>query len=216
MKRICRLILSLCLPLLLCSPVMAQHAGPYIGALGGVSALMNAKSTDSLGEFNLTFKPGMQAGAVLGWDFAPGNPVGQGRIELEYSRRSNQLDKVKFVEGNFNGGGDVTEDCLLVNFFGVYPDSKVWMPYFGAGLGAARIEASNLKVSGQSLATGSGTVLAYQVATGIDYTLTKYLSLDLGYRLFNSVRPEFTEATGQKFKTTYLSHSLVFGLRVGF
>jgi opacity protein-like surface antigen len=106
----------------------------------------------------------------------------------------------------------------MINFFGVYPDNdkKRWTPYFGAGVGAARIEASGLKVSGQPLATGSDTVLAYQLGAGVDYMLTNHLNLDLGYRFFNSIRPELTESNGQKFKMDYMSHSLVFGLRVGF
>lgn len=212
------ILIHLCLSLLLCSPAMAQHTGPYVGAFIGGNALMDAKSSDRLGEFNLTYKPDLSGSAVLGWEFGPGNPVGQGRIELEYSRRNNQLDKIEFVEGSFNGGGDMKSDSLLVNFLGVYPDGdkKRWVPYFGVGIGVARIEASSLMVSGQPLATGSDTVLAYQLGAGLDYALTNNLILDFGYRFFNSIRPELTEINGLKFKMDYLSHSLVFGLRVGF
>lgn len=219
MKRICRMIITLCLPLLLCSPALAaQHTGPYVGAFIGGNALMDAKCSDSLGLFNFSFKPEMSGSAVFGWELAPGNPVGQGRVELEYTRRSNQLDTVKLVGGSFPGEGDIKADSLMINFFGVYPDNdkKRWTPYFGLGVGAARIEASSLKISGQPLATGSDTVLAYQIGIGVDYVLTKYLALDLGYRFFNSLRPELTESNGQKFKMDYLSHNLVFGLRVGF
>ncbi|MDD2734828.1 MAG: outer membrane beta-barrel protein [Desulfuromonadaceae bacterium] len=216
MNRICRIIITLCLPLLLCSPAMAQHAGPYIGAFVGGNVLMDAKSSDSSGLFTFTFNPDMQGSAVLGWEFAPGNPVGTGRVELEYTRRSNPLDQVKFVEGSFKGDGDIKADSLMINFFGVYPDNTKWAPYFGVGIGAARIETSSLKVTGQPLASGSDTVLAYQLGAGVDYSLTKYLNLDLGYRFFNSIRPEFTEANGQKLKMDYVSHNLVFGLRVGF
>ncbi len=216
MKRICRMIITLCLPLLLCSPVMAQHSGPYIGISAGGNAMLDAKSDDSQGEFKFTFKPALQGSAVLGWDFAPGNPVGEGRIELEYTHRSNQLDEVTFAEGTFKGAGDVKADSLLINFFGVYPDKKNWVPYFGIGLGVARIEASDLKVTGQPLATGSDTVFAYQLGTGVDFPVTKNLNFDLGYRFFGSLRPELTEATGQKFKMDYFCHSVVLGLRVGF
>ena len=216
MKQICRMIFTLCLPLLLCNPALAEHEGPYVGAFVGGNALMDAKNSDSLGLFSFAFKPNLSGSAVFGWDFAPGNPVGQGRIELEYTRRSNQLDKVKFAEGSFPGEGDVTADSLMINFFGVYPDKKKWAPYFGVGGGVARIEASNLKVTGESLAAGTDTVLAYQLGAGVDYSLMKYLTLDIGYRFFNTVRPEFTEANGKKLKMDYMSHSVVFGLRAGF
>ena len=216
MKRTCRILLALCLPLLLCGQVQAQHSGPYVGAFLGGNALTNAKGSDDLGDFGLTFTPALQGSAVLGWDFEPGNPVGEGRVELEYTRRSNPLDKVKFVEGSFKGGGKVTADSLLLNFFGVLYDKSSCSPYAGVGIGAARIEASELKVTGQPLSSGSAVVFAYQLGAGVDFALTDYLNLDLGYRFFGSARPKFTEVNGHKFEMNYVSHSAVLGLRLGF
>jgi opacity protein-like surface antigen len=216
MKRTCQTIIALCLPLLFCGQVQAQHTGPYVGAFLGGNALMNAKSSDDLGEFNLTFNPALQGSAVLGWDFEPGNSVGEGRVELEYTRRSNPLDKVKFAEGSFKGGGNVIADSLLLNVFGVVHDTGRWSPYAGAGIGAARIEASDLKVTGQPLSNDSAVVFAYQLGAGVDVALTDHLNLDLGYRFFSSTRPAFTEAAGHIFKMDYTSHSAVLGLRVGF
>lgn len=216
MKRIYPVILGLCLPLLLCNPVCAQHSGPYVGGAVGGNALMKAQSSDDQGDFVFTFKPALQGSAVIGWDFEPGNPAGEGRVELEYTRRSNQLDQVKFVEGSFQGEGNVTADSLLLNFFGVLYDNSRFSPYAGVGIGAARIEASGLKVSGQPLGSGSAVVLAYQLGAGIDVSLTDYLNLDLGYRLFSCTKPNFTEATGRKFEMDYISHGALLGLRLGF
>lgn len=169
-----------------------------------------------MGDFGLSFDPALLGSAVLGWDFEPGNPVGEGRMELEYTHRSNQLDRVRFVEGSFKGGGRVTADSLLLNFFGVLHGNSLWSPYVGVGIGAASIEASGLKVTGQPLSRGSAVVFAYQAGAGIDAALTDHLNLDLGYRLFSSSRPGFTEANGQKVTMDYLSHSVVVGLRFGF
>lgn len=216
MKRTCQILIALCLPLVFCGQAGAQHSGPYVGAFFGGNALLTAKSTDSQGNFGLTYKPGLQGSAVVGWDFEPGNPVGEGRIELEYTRRSNQIDRVKFAEGSFPGSGTLTADSLLVNFYGVFHDDRPWAPYVGAGIGAARMEASDLIVTGEPLASGSAVVFAYQGGVGIDYALTRRLSIDLGYRFFGSIRPEFTEANGQKFKMDYYSHNAVLGLRWGF
>jgi len=216
MKRTCQIIIALCLPLVLCGPVKAQHSGPYVGAFIGGNALMNSEGSDDKGNFTLKFKPNLLGSVVAGWDFAPGNPVGEGRIELEYSRRSNSLDQVKFVEGSFKGGGKVTADSLLLNFFGVYRGDRPWSPYLGLGLGAARFEASDLQVNGQRLGNGSNVVFAYQLGAGVDFALTRRLSLDLGYRFFNSPSPKFTEVNGQKFTMEYFSHSAILGLRMGF
>ncbi|MDD2308454.1 MAG: outer membrane beta-barrel protein [Desulfuromonadaceae bacterium] len=216
MKRACQTIIALCLPLLFCSPAMAQHSGPYVGASLGVNALMNAKTSDNLGDFNLTFNPALQGSAVIGWDFEPGNPAGEGRVELEYSRRSNQLDQVKFVEGSFNGGGSVTADGLLLNFFGVFHGGNRLSPYAGFGIGAARIKTSDLNVNGYPLSNDSAVVFAYQLGGGVDFALTDHLNLDLGYRFFSSIRPKFNEVNGHTFEMDYINHSAVLGLRVGF
>lgn len=216
MKRTCQMIIALCLPLLLCGPVQAEHSGPYVGAFLGGNALMTAKGSDDLGNFSLEFNPAPQGSVVFGWDFEHGNPVGEGRVELEYTRRSNPLDQVKFVEGSVTGSGNVTADSLLINFFGVYRDNSRWSPYVGAGIGVARIEASDLQVTGQPLSNDSAVVGAYQLGTGLDFALTDRLSLDLGYRFFGCIRPKFTEANGQKLGMDYYSHSVILGLRWGF
>ncbi len=216
MKPICRIMITLCLPLLFCDPVWAQHTGPYVGAFLGGNALADAKSSDDQGSFNLKFKPALQGSFVLGWDLAANNPVGEGRLELEYSRRSNPLDQVRFAEGTFKGNGDMTVDSLLLNCIGVFRNRSPWAPYVVIGLGAARMEASGLQVTGHPLSNDKATVFAYQLGTGVDYTLTDYLSFDLGYRFFSSTQPRFTEANGRKFETDYFSHSVILGLRLGF
>jgi len=209
-------MITLCLTFLFCGPAMAQHSGPFIGAFIGGNALMDAKASDDLGDFSLTFDKALQGSAVLGWDFEPGNPVGEGRLELEYTRRSNQLNQAKFVDGSFQGGGTVTADSLLLNFFGVFHDNSRFSPYAGVGIGAARIEASDLQVAGFPMGSGSAVVFAYQLACGVDVALADHLNLDLGYRFFSSTRPSFTDVNGNTFDMDYSSHSAVLGLRLGF
>lgn len=216
MNRTCQMILALCLPLLLCAPVRAEHSGPYVGAFLGGNSLTTVKSSDDLGSFSLTFDPALLGSAVFGWDFEPGNPVGEGRIELEYTRRSNPLDQVKFVEGSVTGGGNVTADSLLLNFFGIYRDNSRWSPYIVLGIGAARIDASDLRVTGQPLSNDSAVVVAYQLGTGLDFALSDRLSLDIGYRFFGCIRPKFTEVNGHTFEMDYYSHNVILGLRLGF
>jgi opacity protein-like surface antigen len=110
----------------------------------------------------------------------------------------------------------VTSDSLLINFFGVFHNQTPWAPYAGVGLGASHIKASGLQVAGGPLSNSSSVVFAYQLGTGIDFALTNYLSLDLGYRFFNSTKPKFTEADGQSLKMEYFNHSVIFGMRFGF
>jgi opacity protein-like surface antigen len=217
MKQTCRMILALCLPLLLCGTAWAAHSGPYAGVFLGGNDLMTATSNDSLGEFDLRFNPGLMGSAVVGWDFEPGNSAGEGRIELEYSHRTNRLDKARFADGIAPASGNLSADSLLFNFYGVFHgEDRSWSPYVGAGLGAVRIETSNLTVTGGPLSNDSALALAYQLGLGIDYALTERLNLDLGYRFFSSTRPRFNEVNGPAFKMDYLNNSIVLGLRVGF
>lgn len=216
MKRIYVTILVLCAPLLFSISAQAQHSGPYVGAFFGGNALMKAKSSSLGVDSAFEFKPAPTGSAVLGWDLEPGNPLGEGRLELEYSRRSNPLDKVNFSGWSAAGGGKMTADSLLFNCIGVFRDETTWSPYLGLGLGAAQLKADNLTVTGKLLSNDSAVVFAYQVQTGFDIELSKYFSLDLGYRYFSTARPTFAEANGRKFTMDYVNHSAVLGLRVGF
>ena len=217
MKRTCLpFFIIICLPLLLCAPALARHPGPYAGLFAGGTLLPDSKGSDSQGDFSLTFDPGMQGSAVIGWELEQGNPLGEGRIELEYSHRSNPLDQVKFAEGSFPGDGDLTADSLLVNFFAAYHNKERWAPYLGVGIGAARIKATDLQVSGQPLSSDSATVFAYQLGLGCEYRLTDSLTVDLGYRYFGSSSPRLSEENGQSFTMDYATHSMVLGLKIGF
>lgn len=216
MKTIYRLLIALCLSLQLCGPVMAQHEGPYLGASFGGHMLSDAKSIDGQGTFNLKYKHGLQGSIVAGWELKPNNPVGEGRIELEYARRSSPLDTVEFVEGDFKGNGSMTVDSLLLNCIGVNRGNSHWGQYVVIGFGAAHFDASGLKVSGTPLSNDSDNVFAYQLGGGIDVALSESLTLDIGYRFFNSIKPQFTERNGDRFETNYLNHSVIFGLRMGF
>jgi opacity protein-like surface antigen len=218
MKPICRALIALCLTLLCSGPARAQqHLGPYVGAYLGGNLPTDAKATDDLGSFNLSYGPAGQWDLVLGWDLGPDNPLGgEGRVELEYARRSNPLDQAEFVEGKAKGHGELTVDSLLLNFIGALHNGSRWSPNVVIGIGAARMDAAGLKVSGQPLSNDTATVLAYQLGAGVDYALSDALSFDLGYRFFGTTPPKFTETNGHKFDTRYLSQSVVLGLRLGF
>lgn len=200
----------------LTSPAWAQHSGPYLGVFVGGQLLSPAESEDSLGTFNLEYRPAPSGSVVLGWELEPGSNIGEGRVELEYTRRSNRLDEVEFNDGKVKADGDLTVDSLLFNTFGVYRSSSSLTPYFGAGIGVARITAADLTVTGQPLIDDDALVLAYQFGAGFEIELTQFLSLDLGYRLFSSAKAKLTEANGDEVKTEYLSHSAMVGLRLGF
>lgn len=198
------------------SPVWAQHSGPYLGVFVGGQLLSPAQGEGDSGSFNLEYQPAPSGSIVLGWELESGSSVGEGRVEVEYTRRSNRLDQAEFAEGMVKGAGKLTADSLLVNTFGVYHSESSWTPYFGVGIGAARITAADLTVSGQPLSNDDALVLAYQLGVGSDIALTRSLTLDFGYRLFGSAKAKLKEANGNESKIGYLSHSAMVGLRLNF
>ena len=202
--------------LALVSPLWAQNPGPYLGVFVGGQFLTPSESSDSLGTFNLEYQPAPSGSVVLGWELEPGSNIGEGRVELEYTRRSNRLDQAEFSEGKVSAEGDLTADSLLFNAFGVYRSSSVWTPYLGAGLGIARITAADLSVTGQPLSDDDALVFAYQFGVGADIAITDFLTLDLGYRLFSTAKAKLRNANGEEFKMEYLSHSAMLGLRLSF
>jgi opacity protein-like surface antigen len=217
MKENCRLILVCFFLFALVSPLWAQNPGPYLGVYVGGQFLAPSESSDSLGTFNLEYQPAAPSGSVvLGWELEPGSNIGEGRVELEYTRRRNRLDQAEFNDGKVSADGDVTADSLLMNAFGVYRSSSIWTPYLGAGLGVARISAADLNVTGQTLSDDDALVFAYQFGVGADIAITDFLTLDLGYRLFNTTKAKLKEANGEEFKLEYLSHSAMLGLRLSF
>ncbi len=195
---------------------LAQHSGPYVGGFAGGNMLSFSRGNDSAGKFTFEFDPALQWGGVLGWDLVPGSRLGEGRLEVEYAHRSNQLNKVSFKDGSITASGKVIADSIMLNAYALSRDRRAWSPYAGLGFGAARIEASDFKVSGNPMASGTSTVFAYQAAVGVDYALTENFSLDLGYRFMGTIPPEFTEVNGLKLKMDYYSHSAMLGFRFGF
>lgn len=198
------------------SPLWAQNSGPYVGVFIGGQLLTPAKSDDNQGTFNLEYEPAPSGSFVLGWELEPGSSIGEGRVELEYTHRSNSLDQAEFSDGKVDGDGDLTADSLLVNSFLVNRTTSSWTPYLGAGFGVARITAKDLTVTGQPLSDDDALVFAYQFGAGVDVALTQSLTLDLAYRLFSTSKAELQEANGEEFKTAYLSHSAMIGLRLSF
>ncbi len=216
MKENCQFLLCCFFFFSLSSPLWAQNPGPYLGVYVGGQFLAPSESSDSLGTFNLEYRPAPSGSIVLGWELEPGSDIGEGRVELEYTRRSNRLDQAEFGDGKVTADGDVIADSLLFNAFGVYRSKSVWTPYLGTGLGITRITSADLSVTGQPMSDDDALVFAYQFGVGADIAITDSLTLDLGYRLFSTTKAKLKEANGEEFRMEYLSHSALIGLRLSF
>ena len=210
------LILLLFPVLLLPTRAWCLHLGPYIQGSLGFHLPDTAEGENELGTFNLEFNGGLQGGLACGYDLDPRYKLGDGRVELEWSYRKVGLDQVEFAEGKVAGDGDLTVQSLMLNIFGIYRNGTSWIPYYGGGIGAALVSADQLRASGQLLSDDDDTAFAYQLGVGIGYAVTENLIVDLGYRFFDLVSAELSEANGQRFDFDYHGHSALLGLRLGF
>jgi outer membrane autotransporter protein len=87
-----------------------------------------------------------------------------------------------------------------------------WMPYVGAGVGAARneVEVSDGVVSGDD----DDTDFAWQVGAGIGYQVSNSVDVQIGYRYvdFGKADIDFDENAGN-FEADLFAHEVFAGMR---
>jgi opacity protein-like surface antigen len=210
------LILMVCLWIAPVSAALAQ-GGLYIGLHGGGSFLEGAENEGDSGTFNLEFDPGYLAGVTVGYDLRDNYPkIGKGRVEIEFAYRSNDLDQVEFADSDMDAGGEATVFSVMLNTFGEYRETTPWIPYVGAGIGWARISLKDVDISRGPLVDDEDNRFAFQFGAGLGYELSPHFALDLGYRYFAVLEPEFRDAQGEEFESEYRTHQIHLGVRVTF
>lgn len=199
---------------------------PYISAFFGVSI---PRDTDVTGSFEnqngtfaiddtIEFDPNINVGGTAGFDF------GMVRLEGELSYKHAEMSTVAEKGGAryVNVDGRVGAFSMLFNgFIDLHNDSPI-TPYFGGGIGFSAVHISD--TSGDNTNTGfrellylddDDTVFAYQVGAGMGITLTRLVTLDVGYRYFGTSTARFTESSiNPEFKLE--SHNVAIGLRFTF
>ncbi|WP_429886516.1 outer membrane protein [Geoalkalibacter halelectricus] len=209
--------LTLLLLVLTAVPLHAAEEGFYLSAWGGGTLLDEAKVRGQQGSFNVDFDGGTAFGAALGYDFADRYPqIGQGRMELEWSYRSNSLKDARFTDSRLVADGDITVWSLMVNSFAEIHGTRPWLPYIGLGGGYARLSVDNARLAGDPLGDDSDDVFAYQFGGGLGYQINNQLTLDLGYRYFATLDATLRLADQSSVDWNYRAHTLLLGLRLTF
>ncbi|MEL7487907.1 MAG: OmpA family protein, partial [Pseudomonadota bacterium] len=153
------------------------------------------------------------------------------RTELEFSYRDNDARFIPGDNAGFSGfpsglTGEVQAYSFMLNAIRDFPTGSVVTPFVGGGIGGVRYEAdyaaSNPGAIGSPLTIAvddSSTRLAFQGIAGVGVEMAENLNLDLSYRYFTSLKPEFDgllNGSATTFRTGYVSHSLFAGLRWNF
>ena len=204
--------------LCLASTASAEQARPYFTLLGGFNLTDEIVLSDQTGDYIASVEPGFFAGGALGYDLGDAFPqLGKGRLELEFGYRYNLLKEAHFSTGTVYAEGDLSTISVMFNAIGEYENySPYYVPYIGIGLGAATVSMIETSAAGSPMIDDSDTRFAYQVLTGLTFPVSGNLVMDLGYRYFGTLKPEFIDSQNQQVEVDYANHSFELGLRLGF
>jgi opacity protein-like surface antigen len=196
---------------------------PYLNVQVGRTLLQDASVRfQNPGFFNdeIEFDSGYNVSAAFGYDY------GRLRLEVELAHRRNEVNNINNLGRSFRADGDISATSLMLNGYRDFATGSRVVPYLGGGIGVANVSANKVKlfdVTGEvAYIDDDDTVFAYHLATGVAFTLSPTLTLDLGYRFFGTSNPQFDDDLAligiqtNGLETEYHSHNISVGLRIKF
>lgn len=185
--------------------------GLYIKAGGAWNASEGKKYHAGADKVSVKTKDGYMLNGSVGYEFDVF------RTELELNYRDNDVKSIRANGVNVPAAsGNVDAMAMMVNAYYDLDMGGNFTPYFGAGIGAARVEASYKDAGGAVQASGKDTVFAYQGMAGVEYAVDSRVALYGEYRYFGTGEISVKTAAGNKSHTHYNNHSLGLGIRYSF
>jgi opacity protein-like surface antigen len=220
-KRICKKIKQLYLPFALIVFVIAMrdasaddfnYEGPYARLMGGLNLVPNSDLDGSNPETLPSGEVSLAAGTIvgLGGGYRFNKNFG---AELEYTYRSNEIDKVSGPGGTtIADGGDLASVAIMANSLYHFDLAESWLPYIGFGLGVLQEIDSDIQLTAVDSQTDlEDQVFGWQVLAGAE------IPIDNRWRLYGEGR--FLSAPTSKLSNTngaysvdYNNASLIFGV----
>ncbi len=182
----------------LMSDTYFDDARSYLTLGGGSTILQTANISDPSGANRISTLPGFNGMIAAGLDWEVG------RVELSASYSDLQFDtqSIAGVESSLDGNLQVFS--LLASVFYDFNKAGAISPYFGGGIGAARLGINSTDLAGNDAFT-----FAYQLGVGLTLNTSNSFVIDLGYRLLGTNSVNFGGGT----KADYL---LFHNANVGF
>lgn len=192
--------------------VAETHAdGWYVFA--GVGPSYTEDVSGSIGEVSL--REGYDTGFMV--HGGTGYRVGPYRLEGELAYAEHPLDRITLGGSQAASGGDRSTLAGLANFYVDFDTATPWVPYAGAGIGAARVAVNSISASPPLVLDDADTVFAFQLKGGVAYTLSPSIQVSVGYRFFSADDPELKDADGLEVSSEGSQlHTLEAGLRYRF
>lgn len=188
--------------------IAEETKGPFIGILGGLNIADDADINGTGIATDADLDSGLVAIPTIGYRYGNGF-----RTEFEGAYRESDVDSLSGVVG---GTGDVESKSLMANLVYEVNTNTRFKPYFGGGLGIARVDYDGIAPVGGGTINDEDEVFAYQGIAGISYWLSEALEIAAEYRYFATEDPDFTTSTGVGVEGEYDSHGVLFGLRWNF
>jgi opacity protein-like surface antigen len=167
----------------------AAHAadtnnGWYYSIGGGWNQTQDNSFKSGFGKSSVDYDAGWMGEVALGR--AWGHNM---RTEIEGSYRRNDINSVDGASGT----GDFHSWGAMLNEYYDFHNSTPWMPYIGAGVGAAFEDAhhvSSAAAPGTAI-SGSDTEFAYQGIAGVDYWVTPRSAFGIRYDYLGTTQSRF-------------------------
>lgn len=201
------------------APALASDAGWYMGAGVGVNWTNDTVHDLTTGDHDTNFEAGWAGFLKGGYDW------GSWRAELEYAHRNNDANYFGPSGSIARANGSVNSDALMLNAYYDFAATGKVTPYIGAGLGAVRVEANDVRrsVNNTAVLSGDDTVVGAQLMAGAAYALTPNVDATLEYKFLIAQEPDFNYATGCSYPSAcsnvgtasdgYRNHTIAAGLR---
>lgn len=204
-------------------PAKAQsdfYVGGHVGLnFASDSTLVDDVLLANTDRASLDYAEGTAVGGVIGF-------TGDIRAELEVTYRENDVESVTFFSpvGTLPASGRVESLLVLGNAYFDLKTGTRFIPYFGAGVGAAFLSFDDVTDSNGRLFGGDEVTVIGQLIAGTGIELTSNLTATIDYRYvtaapmrlnFDSSYPDGSIA-GRRFDIDYQSHALMLGMRIGF
>ncbi len=199
--------------------------GPYVSVFAGVSIPSDADPTTMVSGDNepinerVEFDTGVYAGGTAGFDF------GFLRMEGEVSYRFSDIKSVTDKKDGFQWqdvDGSLGALAVMVNAFVDLHNTSPITPYVGGGIGFAVLsldDTMGTNINGERVQlypNEDDTVFAWQIGAGFEVALNPMMSLDLGYRYFETENANFHNGFLNTSNVKLKSHNAMVGVRVKF
>jgi len=200
----------------------AYYDGVYFNGFVGVSKALNNSYKDGAGSnrYGIKSDHGFNIGGAVGYRY----DCFRAEIGLAYTKNDDDRIDVTYNGTPSATAGSNTGDqkafTLMLNGYYDFVNRTGFVPFIGAGIGAAYIDHDYFYSTNSIRMHESDIVFAYQFIVGLGTDITENLRISLDYRFIGTTDGDFRMNDGggamsagpMKVKGNYFNHQINLGL----